>query len=129
MLVDQNARHRSRPENFELQTFYGQLTHIYRVHFPTAVDEIGTQEPTTFIFVAIRNCVLKPDDRELNGLDIHFILRTGGLDVIDITSVQALVGRVKDVSDDWAIIDRSGALARAEWMGEDAVREDVVDSD
>ncbi|KAJ7278027.1 hypothetical protein C8J57DRAFT_1449122 [Mycena rebaudengoi] len=115
MLVDQNARHRSRPDKFELQTFYGQLpvTHIYRVHFPAAVEEIGTEGPTTFIFVAIRNRVLKPDDRELNGLDIHFILRTGGLDVIDITSVQALVGRVKDVSDDWAIIDRSGALARA----------------
>ncbi|KAJ7273803.1 hypothetical protein C8J57DRAFT_1063113, partial [Mycena rebaudengoi] len=55
---------RSRHEKFELQTFYGQLTRIYRVHFPTAVEEIGTKgpttsiyRPTTFIFAATRNCV------------------------------------------------------------------------
>jgi hypothetical protein len=32
------------------------------------------------------------------------------------------------VSDDLAIIDRSGALARAEWMGEDVVKDNVVDN-
>lgn len=56
---------------------------------------------------------------ELAGLDIHFYSRTGALDVIDITSVQSLIGRVKDTNDDWAIIDRSGALARAQWLGEE----------
>ncbi|KAJ7474677.1 hypothetical protein B0H11DRAFT_1728327, partial [Mycena galericulata] len=49
-----------------------------------------------------------------NGLDVHFYSRAGALDIIDITTVQALVGRVKDVSNSWAIIDRSGVLARAQ---------------
>ncbi|KAF7358560.1 hypothetical protein MSAN_01194200 [Mycena sanguinolenta] len=117
MLVDQNTRYRNRPEHFELETFYGQLTHIYRVHLPDACPSLHTEGPTTYILAAIRSCTLKPDDKELAGLDIHFYSLHGGLDVIDITTVQSLVGRVKR-TDAWAIIDRSGALARAEWSGE-----------
>ncbi|KAJ7449349.1 hypothetical protein B0H11DRAFT_1608111, partial [Mycena galericulata] len=115
MLVDLNARFAKRRENFKLQTFYGQLTHIYRVHFPEACAGLDIDAETTYILAAIRCCVLKPDDREMAGLDIHFYLNTGALDVIDITmtSVQSLVGRVKNRSNEWAIIDRSGALARA----------------
>ncbi|KAJ6607075.1 hypothetical protein B0H10DRAFT_2228290 [Mycena sp. CBHHK59/15] len=119
MLVDRNTRFRNLREDFELQTFYGQLTRIYRVHFPRACPALGIDRSTTYILAAIRTCVLQPDDRDLTGLDIHFYSREGSLDVIDITSVQALVGRVKDVSNEWAIIDRSGVLAQAEWVGEE----------
>ncbi|KAJ7760285.1 hypothetical protein DFH07DRAFT_867862 [Mycena maculata] len=119
MLVDQNARFTKRPENFELETFYGQLTHIYRIHFPEPCPALGIQHPTTYILAAIRCCVLQAEDRELAGLDIHFYSNTGALDAIDITSVQSLVGRV-ETRDAWAIIDRSGALARAQWLGEEA---------
>ncbi|KAJ7697806.1 hypothetical protein B0H17DRAFT_1262018, partial [Mycena rosella] len=119
MLVDKHARFEKRAPEFELQTFYGQLTHLYRVHFPEACALLNTEEPTTYILAAIRACVLDADDAQLRGLDIHFYSGTGGLDVIDITSVQALVGRVPDRGDGWAIIDRSGVLARAEWLGED----------
>jgi hypothetical protein len=117
MLVDVNAEYRNRPEEFELQTFYGQLTHIYRIRFPEACRAINTEGPTTYILAAIRTCVLLPEDQELDGLDVHFYSRTGALDVSDITTVQSLVGRVKDLSNNWAVIDRSGVLARAEWDG------------
>ncbi|KAJ6538261.1 hypothetical protein DFH09DRAFT_930551 [Mycena vulgaris] len=119
MLVDKQARFKRRAPELELQTFYGQLTHIYRVHFPEACALLKIREPTTYIFAAVRACVLDPQDAQLRGLDIHFYSRHGHLDVIDITSLQALVGRVRDTSDVWAIIDRSGVLARAEWLGED----------
>ncbi|KAJ7733997.1 hypothetical protein DFH07DRAFT_870901 [Mycena maculata] len=115
MLVDQNARHQKQRAKFELQTFYGQLTHIYRVHFSEPCPALDIEHPTSYILAAIRCCVLL----ELAGLDIHFYSRPGALDVIDITSVQSLVGRLKDTSDHWAIIDRSGVLARAQWLGED----------
>jgi hypothetical protein len=36
----------------------------------------------------------------------------GQLDVVDITCVQCLVGQMKD-GNMWAILDRSGVLARA----------------
>lgn len=119
MLEDKFARKKKQKPKFVLKTFYGQLTHIYRVHFPQECKAMGITGPTTYILAAIRNCVLSDDDPLLRHLDIHFYSRHGGLDVIDITSVQCLVGRVQDLSDEWAIIDRSGSLARAEWQGED----------
>ncbi|KAJ7362705.1 hypothetical protein DFH08DRAFT_910807 [Mycena albidolilacea] len=118
MLVDQIALYRNREEDFQLETFYGQLEHIYRIHLSDAFRALDTDGATTYILAAIRTCVLEPEDRDLSGLDVHFYSRAGALDVIDIITVQSLVGRVKDVSNEWAVIDRSGVLARAEWVGE-----------
>ncbi|KAJ7204111.1 hypothetical protein GGX14DRAFT_369095 [Mycena pura] len=121
MLVDKYARFKRVAAEFELQTFYGQLTHIYRVHFPTACQPLDIEEPTTYILAAVRACSLQSDDAQLRGLDIHFYSGYGHLDVIDITSLQALVGRVPASDNVWAVIDRSGALARAHWEAEDPV--------
>lgn len=122
MLVDKNQRRRKAAPAFELQTFYGQLEHIYRINFPVAVPALEIVGPTTYILAAIRTCVLKPDDPALQDLDIHFYSRLGGLDVIDITSVQSLVGRVEAASGEWRIIDHSGSLARAVWAGDQLVQ-------
>ncbi|KAJ7655446.1 hypothetical protein B0H17DRAFT_941344 [Mycena rosella] len=116
MLVDKYARLKNTPPKFELQTFYGQLTHIYRVYFPEPEPELGIDSPTTYILAAIRTCLLAPADPQLLDLDIHLYSKCGALDVIDITSIQSLVGRVKTgMGGEWAIIDRSGSLARAVW--------------
>lgn len=119
MLVDKFAHLRNTPAKYELKTFYGQLTHIYRVHFPGACPALDIEEPTTYILAAIRTCVMAPDDPRLHGIDVHFYSRYGALDVIDITSVQSLVGRVKTTGGEWAIIDRSGSLSRAIWVGDE----------
>ncbi|KAJ7310835.1 hypothetical protein DFH08DRAFT_455990 [Mycena albidolilacea] len=119
MLVDENARYPRHPIKLKLTTFYGQLTHIYRVHFPSPVPDLAIDEPTTYIFAAVQACNLKPDDTLLHGLDIHFYSGHGHLDVVDITSLQALVGWVPVQSSEWAVVDRSGVLARAQWLGED----------
>ncbi|KAH9018362.1 hypothetical protein EDB83DRAFT_2570797 [Lactarius deliciosus] len=98
MLVDKFAHMRRRKPNFELQTFYDP-------HKP-------------IIIAAIRNCKIKaPGPADLEGIDIHLYSTTGSLDLVDITSIQALVGRIEYTVDGggWAIIDRSGGLARAEW--------------
>jgi hypothetical protein len=121
MLVDKNGEDANAASHFELQTFYGQLEHIYQVHFPVPVPELEIASPTTYIFAAIRACVLKPDDPQLRDLDIHFYSRRGALDLIDITTVQSLVGRIGLENSEWAIIDRSGSLARAVWAGDELV--------
>ncbi|KAF7349597.1 hypothetical protein MSAN_01685200 [Mycena sanguinolenta] len=118
MLVDENARYPRRAAKYVKQTFYGQLTHLYWVHFPTSAPSLKIPEPTTYILAAIRACDLKPDDTQLRGLDIHFYQGYGHLDVIDVTALQALVGRVPAQNNEWAIIDRSGAPARADWFRE-----------
>ncbi|KAJ7125725.1 hypothetical protein C8R43DRAFT_898180 [Mycena crocata] len=119
MLVDIYAHRRNTPPKYRLETFYGQLEHIYRVHFPAACPALDIEAPTTYILAAIRSCVLDPDDPQLDGIDIHFYSRQGALDFIDITSVQSLVGRLRGRNTEWAIIDRSGSLARAVWAGDE----------
>ncbi|KAG6805546.1 hypothetical protein H0H92_014986 [Tricholoma furcatifolium] len=116
MFVDKNARrHRVNPD-FELKTFYGQLQHIFVVRFHSEeAKEAFKLEPDqdSLILAVIRSCVLD-NDEQLRELDIHFYSRMGQLDVIDITSIQCLVGRVKDKEPNtWGLIDRSGSLARA----------------
>ena len=67
------------------------------------------------------------DDPLLTSLDIHFFSREKqSFDVMNMTSVQCLVGRVKAGGSSWEIIDRSGKLAQAifeEWSAEE---EDLV---
>jgi hypothetical protein len=116
MLVDKFARQARRQPEYELQTFYGQLQHIYTIQFKEPCPALGLNEPSTVLLAAIRTCTLDTPDAQLQGLDIHFYSTEGGLHVIDITSLQCLIGRIKD-RNRWAIIDRSGSLARALYMG------------
>ncbi|KAF8155835.1 hypothetical protein B0H34DRAFT_783547 [Crassisporium funariophilum] len=94
MLVDKFAKHKQRKPEFRLKTSTS-------MHF--------------FSLATIRNCKLAKEDVESEKLDIHLYSGKGSLDVVNITSIQALVGRVKtQVSrGDWAIIDCSGTLAQA----------------
>jgi hypothetical protein len=116
MLVDIYARQRRRNPQFVLQTFYRQLQHLFTIHFNMACSDLDMDGPTTIILAAIRTCVL--DDNEFNGLDIHHYSREGSLHFLDIKGVQCLVGRVRD-GNRWAIVDRSGSLARAIYENDD----------
>ena len=125
MLVDRFAHMRRRKPMLEPQTFYGQVEHLYLINFACSDTQIVPQQPT--ILAAIRNCKIRDQGpTELEGLDIHLYNTTGGLDLVDITSVQALVGHIKYVVDGggWAVIDRSGGLACAEW---DPADDDIDD--
>jgi hypothetical protein len=115
MLIDINATRRHQAPEFVLKTFYGQLQHLYLVRFEEANRVLGLDHPTTVIMAAIRNC--KVDDKvEVPGLDLHFYSQMGAMNVVDVTALQCLVGRVPDGKDSWAIIDRSGSLARAMYL-------------
>ena len=116
MLIDKFARQARRQPEYELRTFYGQLQHIYVVQFKEPCPALGLNEPSTVFLAAIRTCILDDPDAQLQGLDIHFYSAEGSLHVVDVTSLQCLVGRIKDRGR-WAIIDRSGSLARASYTG------------
>jgi len=51
-------------------------------------------------------------------LDIHDYTKEGAPHVVDVTSVQCLVARVKDEMQ-WSILDRSGSLAWAVEAGDE----------
>ncbi|KAJ7037593.1 hypothetical protein C8F04DRAFT_1393519 [Mycena alexandri] len=123
MLVDKNARRKKVAPEFELPTFYGQLEPIYRVYFDDAIPTLDIEGPTTYLFAAIRVCKVKPmpNDLQAPSLDINFYSGLAELDVVDITSVQSLIGRVPTTGGQWATVDRSGGLehgARAVWAGD-----------
>jgi hypothetical protein len=118
MLVDKYTRQASRQPEYELQTFYGQLQHIYVIHFATASNDLGLDNATTIILAAIRACVLDNIDPQLRRLDIRHYSTEGAMHVVDITSVQCLVSRIRD-RNKWAIVDRSGSLARGLYIEND----------
>ncbi|KAJ8092139.1 hypothetical protein PM082_023963 [Marasmius tenuissimus] len=115
MIVDIHKNCRTRAPEYELQSFYGQLQHIYVVKFTSSCPELGVTAAETIIIAAIRNCKLT--EEEITGLDMRFYRDEGPMHVVDVKNLQCLVGRVRD-RNEWAIIDRSGALAQAE-MAED----------
>jgi hypothetical protein len=112
MLVDKYARQAGRRPEYELQTFFGQLQHIYLIQFSTACRDLRIDQGSTIILASIRTCILDHSVPQLEHLDIKYYSAEGAVHVIDITSLQCLVGRIRDWQR-WAIIDRSGSLARA----------------
>jgi hypothetical protein len=118
MLVDFHARKRRREPEYVLQTFYGQLHHLFSIDFALACPDLGLDGPTTIILAAIRTCILDDNESDFNGLDIRHYSKHGALHFLDIKNVQCLVGRVKD-GNGWALVDRSGTLARAVFADED----------
>ena len=119
MLVDIFARQKGRKPKFELQTFYGQIQHLFVINFSAAtrLDLNVMDDELIVILAAIRTCDLDGDAAPA-GLDIHYYSRVGALHFVDVTNIQCLVGRVKD-GNKWAIIDRSGSLARAVYVDDD----------
>lgn len=127
MYIDLHARKKKCEPKHKLQTFYGQLQHLFVVRLDdiAAHEDLGFEddEPTTIFLAAIKTCVLD-ETVTLRDLDIHYYLQHGALHVVDVNSIQALVGRVQD-GNRWAIIDQSGVLARALGTDDRACENDV----
>jgi len=111
MLVDTFARQKNRRPQFILKTFFGQLQHLFRIQLPEC-HELGT-DATTVLIAAIKTCVIESSFPMQ--LDIHQYTRLGQLHFVDLKNVQCLVGRIFD-RNQWSIVDRSGALARAVYL-------------
>jgi len=104
--------------NGEIVTHYGKLEHIITITLPEErCKSLQCPEPADSIFALIHRCILKGDDPQLAGLDIHFFSKEKeSFDIVDITCIQCLIGRVKAGENNWAIIDRSGKLAQATYQ-------------
>lgn len=125
ILVDQNARYRRRAVDLQPETCYGQLLQILQVELP-AHEIFASNEPTTILMVVIRQCKTEIDA----ATQIPFYTAMGAVIVADLKTVQCLVGRVHD-RDRWNIIDRGGALAKAQFLADggddDDPHDDIVE--
>ncbi len=122
--MDRNARDINAAEVLDGTTLYGQLERLITIQLPNAAFAGGAwalvkPSDRVIIFAAIRQCVVGP--KTIHGLNFHFYEKLGGLDIVDITSMQVLVGWVKEVAPKkgYALIDCSGLLARAVYEDED----------
>ncbi|KAI8990584.1 hypothetical protein BD414DRAFT_459234 [Trametes punicea] len=112
LLVDKYAHIRNRQSAFEPRDFYGQLRNIYVVDLPASRD-LKTASPLTLVLAAIRTV----NTKRAMDLAMPFYRKEGSLEVVDLAAVQCVVGRVYDSRRNWwAIIDRSGPYAQAEFI-------------
>lgn len=113
-LIDRYARQPRRKPQYVMKTFYGRLIHIFVVTLPPS-ERLRTNEPAVHFLAAIETCEI---ERSRDDIDAHYYTKLGSLDMVDVTCIQCLVGRIR-VEGGWAIIDRSGDLARAIYAAQD----------
>lgn len=116
MLVDIHANNARVPSQWQKQPFFGQLQHILKVQLP-ACPSLNRSDPTlkdtsVILLAGIRTCSLEEHD-DL-GLNFRFYSVTGGFEVVDMNSVQCLIGRVQDRGR-YAIVDRTSSQNEAEY--------------
>ena len=97
--MDRHARRRGKTPDFVSQNFFGQLKRILLLGLPSA-QRLNLDEPTTVILALIREvkATLKND--------IYYYKDFGVEEVVDLSNLQCVVGRIWDRGE-WAIIDRS----------------------
>ncbi|THH27119.1 hypothetical protein EUX98_g7065 [Antrodiella citrinella] len=139
LLIDRNARFPNRPVILQKETFFGHLQKIYhltlpkeplgRVRRPSAqLPPPSVPTPITVLLAVIR---AYPTTERHSTLDIHYHTSSGNLDVIDMTTLGCLVARfrVAENSTKWAVIDRSGSLARALYVEPDAAPGEIAEEE
>lgn len=99
LYVDRHARHRSKTPDFEEKPFFGQLKRILVLELPAA-PRLGIAEPTTLILALIQEVKASLKD------GIYSYKEFGAEEVVDLKTVQCVVGRVKNRGE-WSIVDRS----------------------
>jgi hypothetical protein len=120
LIEDLNERYRNRPPLYaqEPTAFFGQLLHILVVRLPPACEldrrDTALQSETTYILAAVHRCVVSAR----NSMDMPVYDKMGRIEVVDITSVQCLIGRVP-VGTNWAIIDRTGEIQQSVHVRDD----------
>ena len=110
MLVDK-VRHRLRvTPQFEKTECFGQLRSIIRFDLPAGITPLVT-ETTTLVLAIIRSTEVSYE----TSLMIPYYRELGHLEAVDMCTVMCVVGRIKDHHGRWAIVDRSGKSARADF--------------
>lgn len=116
MLVDIHANNRRAPSEWQKQSFFGQLQHILQVQLPACPhlnrSDSSLRSPSVILLAGIRTCTL--EERDDLGLKFRFYRSMGGFEVVDMNSVQCLIGRIKDRGE-FAIIDRTSTQNEAEY--------------
>ncbi|KAK0221124.1 hypothetical protein EDD85DRAFT_960290 [Armillaria nabsnona] len=108
VLVDKNARRPRLAPSYYMKTFYGQLQNIIVIRIPATMD-LGLDEPQVLLLAVIQQCMVDAT----NTLGWSFYTKMGLMEVVDMTCVQCLVGRVPTSGGQMVLIDRSNNIQRS----------------
>ena len=102
-LVDRYAHQKRRKPEFELKNFFSQLKCILVLELPSSA-KLNLAAPTMIILALIQGIKATLT----NGI---YYYKIPGIDeIVDLTTVQCVVGRIQDKGG-WAIIDQSDEMA------------------
>ena len=106
--IDRHACNNRRTPDFKEKNFFGQLKCILLLELPLA-PRLNLAEPTTLILALIHE--VKATLRD----GIYYYKDFGVEEVVDLNTVQCVVGRIKDRGE-WGIIDRSdNVVIQVDW--------------
>lgn len=109
MLVDKHANNKRLPPKFEVQSFYGRLENILVIRLP-ATPQLDLDTESLLMLTGVRQCEVTAT----NSMDMPYYSKMGRFEVVDMSCVQCLVGRIQK-DKQWAIIDRSGKLQQSHY--------------
>ena len=98
---------RRREPEFELRNFFGQILRLFVINIPASPQHEIRED--SFIYAAIHQANISEPATDHCG--INYYQQLGPVVVVDLSSVQCVVGRIRD-HNKWAIVDRSGSLAQ-----------------
>jgi hypothetical protein len=107
-VVDQLARNHHADPIYVLKKFYGRLNHIFLVMIP-ATEDLGFEKPEEVIFAGIQTFNVVGH----NKAKMPLIKGESTFDVVDLSCLQCLIGRVPVGGGTEAVIDRTGSIQSA----------------
>ncbi|KAF8874341.1 hypothetical protein BD779DRAFT_1476550 [Infundibulicybe gibba] len=111
--VDRNMCYRNRPVDFEKRSYYGQVIHFLVLSLPSTCPFVPADptctagRPSSLILAAITP--IKPMTQSANGLRMPSYTELGPIEVVDASTIDCVVGRVKD-RHTWTIIERHSII-------------------
>ncbi|KDQ11952.1 hypothetical protein BOTBODRAFT_113755, partial [Botryobasidium botryosum FD-172 SS1] len=115
-MKDVYERQRNRPSKFVQETCYGQIKRIVSFAIRPSHHFQQTREPVHVVLAVITPCNIGKRDR----LGAAHYITVGPYAIVDVSYIEALVGRVKDPQgNSWAIIKREGLFSRIKLANDD----------
>lgn len=112
-MVDKFAHLRNVEPVYIPQTQYGHLQHVVAIHLQRC-PTLGIEEPEVVFLAGVTTCEIEATH---GLLDIQYYSHESKTEeFMDLSCVQCLVARVKDIGRRWAILDRSGSLSRPNFV-------------
>ncbi|KAF8892958.1 hypothetical protein BD779DRAFT_1766114, partial [Infundibulicybe gibba] len=110
--VDQNKRYKNQPVILEKRAYYGQVLHFIALKLPPTCPFIQAHpsrigQPSSHIMAVIMP--IKPLPTPLNEFGMPSYKKLGPIQVVDASTIECVVGRVKD-RDTWTIIERHSII-------------------